>query len=82
MTEIIVSLVVGGLSLLGTLAGAYFSNKKSSALIAYRLQQLEDKVQKHNGVIERVYLLEQSEKLAEEKFKVVNHRLDDLEYNS
>lgn len=82
MTEIIVALIVGSLSLLGTLAGTYFSNRKSSALIAYRLEQLEEKVNKHNGVIERVYKLEQGEKIIEEKIKVANHRIDDLEYNN
>lgn len=82
MTEIIVAFVVGSLSLLGTLFGSYFSNRKSSALIAYRLEQLEEKVNKHNGVIERVYKLEQGEKIIEEKIKVANHRIDDLEYNN
>ncbi len=82
MTEIIVALIVGSLSLAGTLFGSYFSNRKSSALIAYRLEQLEEKVNKHNGVIERVYKLEQGEKIIEEKIKVANHRIDDLEYNN
>lgn len=40
MTE---SIIIGVLSLAGTLAGAYFANRKSSALIAYRLEQLEKK---------------------------------------
>lgn len=53
------AIIVGGLSLIGTLAGAYFANRKSSALIAYRLEQLEQKVNKHNSVIERTYKLEQ-----------------------
>ena len=82
MTEIIVSFVVGSLSLVGTLVGSYFSNRKASALIAYRIEQLEEKVNRHNGVIERVYRLEQEERIIEEKLKVANHRIDDLEYNS
>ena len=82
MTEIIVAFVVGSLSLAGTLVGSYFSNSKASALIAYRIEQLEEKVNRHNNVIERVYKLEQDEKIIEEKLKVANHRLDDLEYNS
>lgn len=56
MTE---TIIVAVLSLVGTLTGAYFANKKSTALIAYRLEQLEDKVNKHNQVIERTYHLEQ-----------------------
>ena len=59
MTE---AIIVAGFSLLGTLAGAYFSNKKSTALISYRLEQLEKKVDKHNQVVERTYKLEEQGK--------------------
>lgn len=45
-------------SLLGTLGGIMVSNK----LTAYRLEQLEKKVDKHNNVLERVALMEQNEK--------------------
>lgn len=41
-------------------------------LIAYRVEQLEKKVEKHNGVMERTYIME-------EKMRVANHRIDDLE---
>ena len=59
MNEVLLaSAITGILSLLGTLAGAYFSNKRSTALIAYRLEQLEKKVNLHNSVIERTYILE------------------------
>jgi hypothetical protein len=40
------------------LAGVYFANRKSSALIEYRLKELEKKVDKHNQVVERTYKLE------------------------
>ncbi len=73
------TVIVAALSLLGTLAGAYLANRKSSALIAYRLEQLEEKVNRHNSLIERTYKLEEQEKLIEEKIKVANHRIDDLE---
>lgn len=76
MTE---TILVAVLSLFGTLAGAYFANRKSSALIAYRLEQLESKVQKHNNVIERVFMLEKHEAVIDEEIKVANHRIDDLE---
>lgn len=80
MTEsIIVALITGGLALIGTLAGAYLAQRKSSALIAYRLERLESKVDKHNRVIERVYKLEERTELQEEKIKVANHRISDLE---
>lgn len=72
---ILVALITGGLALLGT----FLSNRKSAALIAYRLEQLEDKVNKHNNVIERTYRLEERTELQEEKIKVANHRIEDLE---
>lgn len=76
MTE---AIIVAVLSLLGTLTGAYFGNRKSAALIAYRLEQLEQKVAKHNGLVERTYHLEEAAAVFEEKLKVANHRIDDLE---
>lgn len=76
MTE---AIIVAVLSLVGTLAGAYLANRKSAALISYRLEQLEQKVNQHNKVIERTYKLEKQEELLEEKIKVANHRIDDLE---
>lgn len=36
-------------------------------------------VEKHNGVIERVFDLEKSREVIEEKQRVANHRIDDLE---
>ncbi len=73
------TVIVGALSLLGTLGGAYFANRKSSALIAYRLEQLEEKVNKHNGVIERTYNLEKRVEVDEQRLKVTEHRIEDLE---
>lgn len=37
-----------------SLIGVYLANRKSSALIAYRLEQLEKKVDRHNGLVERM----------------------------
>lgn len=80
MTEtIIVALITGGLALAGTLGGSYLANRKSAALIAYRLEQLEQKVQAHNNLVERTYRLEERTELQEEKITVANHRISDLE---
>ena len=51
----------------------------AAALVAYRLEQLESKVGKHNQVIERTYVLEESVSLLDERIKVANHRIADLE---
>ncbi len=52
--QVVTALVTGLLSLLGV----YLANRKSSALIAYRLQELEKKVDKHNGLVERMTAVE------------------------
>lgn len=38
--------------------GTYLSNRKQSVLIAYRLEELEKKVNKHNNLVERMYIVE------------------------
>lgn len=73
-------IIVGALALLGTLGGAYIANRKSAALLAYRMEQLEDKVNKHNQVIERTFKLEEHEAVVDEKLRVINHRIEDLEH--
>lgn len=72
-------IIVGVLALTGTLVGSYMSNNKNKALVVYRLQQLEEKVDKHNKVIERTYKIEEHEEIIDERIKVINHRIDDLE---
>lgn len=67
MQNFVGEIIIAVLALIGTLGGAYMANKKSSALIAYRLEQLENKVNKHNQVIERTYALEKDEALLEER---------------
>ena len=60
---------------LGTFGGIMASNK----LTNYRIEQLEKKVEKHNSIVERTFKLENNQSLQEEKIKVANHRIDDLE---
>lgn len=86
---IVVALITGSLGLIGTIIGS-IANKKSAQsamkkqtdLTLYRIDQLEHKVQAHNNLIERTYHLEEHVHVSDEKFKVVNHRLDDLERKS
>ena len=74
-TEIIVALIASGGGFLGSLVGVIASSK----LTTYRIQQLENKVEKHNTVIERTYKLEETEAVMQEQIRVVNHRIADLE---
>ena len=64
------TIIVALLSLAGTLAGSFFAQRKSSALIAYRLEELEHKVQAHNNLVERMYRVEERTELQEEKWQI------------
>lgn len=74
------TVLVAVLSLAGTLIGSLFGILAANKLITYRLEQLEKKVNKHNNLIERTFKLEEAEALLEEKLRVANHRIDDLEH--
>lgn len=73
------SIIVAALALVGTLAGTYFSNRKSAALIAYRLEALEKQVEEHNNLIDRLYKVELRTELQEEKIKELEKRVKALE---
>lgn len=66
--EIIVSVIAFCGTAVGSIAGILAANR----LVVFRLNQLEKKVEKHNSVMERTYILE-------EKIAVANHRIKDLE---
>ena len=72
-------IIVAILSLIGTTIGSVAGILAANRLTNYRIEQLEKKVDKHNNLIERVYSLEQKVGIDEEKIKVANHRIDDLE---
>lgn len=66
--EIMIALI----GLVGSVIGSFAGVLVSARLTAYRIEQLEKKVDKHNTVIERTFKLE-------EQMKVANHRIGDLE---
>lgn len=70
-SELVVAIIAG----IGTTAGTFGGIMASNKLTAYRIQELEKKVDKHNCVIQRTFILE-------EKMTVANHRIDDLEDKS
>ena len=67
-SSVLAVIITGSATVLCTVLTVFGGNK----LIGYRIEQLEKKVEKHNSVIERTALLE-------EKMKVTEHRLEDLE---
>ena len=76
MTEsILVAIITGGLALAGTV----ISNITTHSKTIYRIEQLEKKQDIHNHVIERVYELEKVSEVIEERQKVANKRIADLE---
>ncbi|MCI6582751.1 MAG: hypothetical protein SPK18_04695 [Treponema sp.] len=64
--------IIDVISSLSGFIGAFGGILISTKLNNYRIEQLEKKVEKHNSVVERTYVIE-------EQIKVANHRIDDLE---
>lgn len=52
------TVIVGLLTLVGTLVGTFGGIITANKLTTYRLERLESTVNKHNGVIERMYAAE------------------------
>ncbi len=73
------AVLVALIGLAGSGLGSVLGILVSTKLTQYRLEQLEKKVEVHNKVIDRVYKLEERTELQEEKIKVANHRIEDLE---
>ena len=64
-------ILVAIFSLCGTLIGSLAGIMTANKLTVYRIEQLEEKVKKHNNLVERMIVVEQSTKSA-------HHRLDEL----
>ncbi len=83
MSETItVALIGAAASIAGSIISMLVSARKArqqASLTLYRIDQLESKVQQHNNLIERTYRLEETARVYDEKIKVVNHRIEDLE---
>lgn len=81
MDSIIVGLISGAVTLAVCLINNHYQraaqevkHSETISLVEYRLDQLTKQVEKHNQLVERTFVLE-------EKMKVANHRIDDLEKN-
>ena len=84
MTEIIVSIITGVLTLVGVCVTAWASNRKTGAEVSHKLEtaqavtdtkieELTREVRTHNNFAQRVPVME-------EQIKVANHRIADLEH--
>ena len=76
MTEGIIIALIG---FLGTIIGSAIGVIASSKLINYRLEQLEQKVNKHNNLIERTYELERKESVVEEHIENIENEIHELQ---
>ena len=74
METIIASCISAFVTLVVCLITNNAQAEKTRALMEYQISELRKQVEKHNGVIERTLILE-------EKMRVANHRIDDLERN-
>ncbi len=70
-------IIVGVLSLIGTLCGTIGGILASNRLTLYRIEQLEKKVDKHNNVIERMYKIEERVSIIETDIKDIRKDVDD-----
>lgn len=65
------AVVAAAITAIGGFLGTYFSNRKQTILVAYRIEELEKKVNKHNNLIERMYK-------AEGQITELQHDISDL----
>lgn len=82
MEAIIAACITGAVTLIGVVV----ANGKQSAVMAERIESvkkdvsdLSAHVEKHNGVIERVFKLEQQPRQCDEKFKTLFNGIERLE---
>ena len=86
MTEIIAPLISAAAAIIVCMINnsnqrkaAEKQHEATVALIEYRMDQMEKKVDLHNNAVERLYVVEQKLGVDEERNNVANHRIDDLE---
>ena len=73
--EAIITAIIGGVCVaIPNIIATVSSNKKSTALITYRVDKLEKKVEKHNSVVERTFRLEEDIKNMQEDIKDMKAR--------
>lgn len=77
--SIVVALITGGLTLIGTALTVWAANRKtnenlkiSQAVTDTKIEELTREVREHNNFAKRMPVVE-------EQIKVINHRLSDLE---
>ena len=76
------SIIVAAFAALASILGSYMANRKSSALVEYRLLELEKKVSGLASDAKDIAELHNRIDVLEERIKVANNRIKDLESGS
>lgn len=76
MSQIIVALISGSCVAIPAVLTTILSNKRNNELIKYRIEELTEKVEKHNGLVERMIIVEQSTKSAHKRIDTVCDKLN------
>ena len=72
------TVLIAGMTLLGTLIGTFGGIITGSKLTNHRLERLEKTVEKHNNMIERVFKLEGRMNEAEHDLMDIKTRLNNM----
>ena len=72
MNGIIIALITGGLSLLGTAIGTFGGLRSTQRVTEVKIEELTRAVREHNNFAKRMPVME-------EQIKVLNHRIADIE---
>ncbi len=70
MSDIVLVAIISGIC---SLAGTFFGIVKSSNMTNYRLEMLEQKVNKHNNLVERMALAERDIEVIQEEIHHDHH---------
>lgn len=72
MSDVVVTAIISGLCVaIPSVIATMSSNNKSNALMNYRIDELTKEVEKHNSVVERMAVVENS-------LKSAHHRINEL----
>jgi len=66
------AIIIASVTAFATVTSQILISNRANSLVVYRIDQLEEKVQKHNNVIERLYIVE-------ECAKSISRRLENVE---
>ena len=81
MVNIIVTIITGVVAIVTCTINSKHQSDVTRALTEYKIDELSKRVEKHNGLVERMYHVEEEQSVMKEQIKVANHRIEDLEHS-